>query len=79
MGLMPGAGYNKGEVNYRQHEKCNSCNYFYYPNTCEKVDGNISQDAVCDKWEIQAKKEPMDGEGYKAEYDKTVVKSERSI
>jgi hypothetical protein len=60
----------KDDVNYRVHEKCNTCNYFYYPNTCEKINGNISPDAVCDKWEIKPKKEPMDGMSYKAEYDK---------
>jgi hypothetical protein len=74
-GLVPGAGLNKEEVNYRLHEKCNTCNYFYHPNSCEKVDGNISQDAVCNKWEIQIKKEPMDGEGYKAVYDKEQSKT----
>ena len=71
MGLVPeGKTLNKEEVNYRVHEKCNTCNYFYYPNTCEIVQGNISPDAVCNKWEIKPKKEPMDGESYKAEYDK---------
>ena len=71
MGMMPDSkALNKDDVNYRQHEKCNTCNYFYYPNTCEIVAGNISPDAVCDKWEIKPKKEPMDGESYKAEYDK---------
>jgi hypothetical protein len=70
MGLMPGAGLKKDAVNYRQHEKCKTCNYFYYPNSCEKIDGNISPDAVCDKWEIASKKEPMDGEGYMDEYRK---------
>ena len=71
MGLVPeGKILNKGEVDYRQMEKCGTCNYFYYPNTCEIVQGNISQDAVCNKWEIKPKKEPMDGESYKAIYDK---------
>lgn len=65
---------NKDEVNYRQHEKCNTCNYFYYPNMCEIVKGNISPDAVCDKWEIKPKKEPMDGESYMAEYNKANAK-----
>lgn len=70
MGEVRDAGLNKAEVNYRQHEKCVSCNYFYHPNSCEKVMGNISPEAVCNKWEIQEKKEPMDGESYKAEYAK---------
>jgi len=70
MGLMPEARLSKDEVNYRLHEKCATCMYFYSPNSCEKVDGNVSSDAVCSKWEIRPKKEPMDGEAYKAEYDK---------
>jgi len=71
MGLMPDAKqYRKDDVNYRQYEKCGTCNYFYYPNVCEIVQGNISRDAVCDKWEIQSKKEAMDGDSYQAEYDK---------
>ena len=69
-GIVAGAGHNKEEVNYRLHEKCKTCNYFYFPGSCEIVEGNISPDAVCDKWEIEDKKEPMDGDGYKAEYDK---------
>jgi len=75
MGMMPDSkALNKDDVNYRQHEKCMTCNYFYHPNTCEIVQGNISSDAVCDKWEIKPKKEPMDGESYKAEYDKQQTK-----
>ena len=70
MAEMAPAGLNKDEVNYRQHEQCMTCNYFYYPNSCEIVQGNVSQDAVCNKWEIKPKKEPMDGESYKAEYNK---------
>lgn len=68
---MAGKGLNKDEVNYRQHEKCNTCGYFYYPSSCEIVDGNISPDAVCDKWEIKPKKnEGKDGEFYMDEYRK---------
>lgn len=70
MALMPESRMNKEEVNYRHHEKCMTCNYFYYPNSCEIVEGNISPDAVCNKWEIKPKKEPMDGEAYMAEYNK---------
>ena len=71
MAEMPDAKLlTKDDVNYRVHEKCNTCNYFYHPNICELINGNISQDAVCDKWEIKPKKEPMDGASYKAEYDK---------
>ena len=74
MEMSQGKILNKEEVNYRQHEKCNTCNYFYYPNMCEIVKGNISQDAVCDRWEIKPKKEPMDGASYMAEYTKAKAK-----
>ena len=70
MAEVPSARLNKEEVNYRQHEKCMTCNYFYYPNSCEKVEGNVSQEAVCTKWEMQKKKEPMDGSSYMDEFKK---------
>ena len=70
MGEVRDAGLSKDDVNYRQHEKCNTCNYFYPPNSCEAVVGNVSPDAVCNKWEIKPKKEPMDGASYMAEYTK---------
>ena len=70
MGLVPGAGLTKEDVNYRLHEQCNTCTYFW-GKSCEKVDGNISPDAVCDKWEIKPKDGPKDGEFYKEAYDKT--------
>ena len=71
MGLVPGAGLNKEEVSYRQHEKCFTCTHFYYPNSCEIVDGNISPDAVCKKWEVKPRmNEGKDGEFYNAEYQK---------
>lgn len=53
MGIVSGAGLTKEEVNYRQHEKCLTCVHFYYPNSCDIVQGNISPDAVCNKWEIK--------------------------
>jgi len=71
MGLVPGAGLNKDEVNYRQHEKCKACTHFYYPGSCDVVDGNISPDTVCDKWEVKPKQSSgMDGEFYASEYEK---------
>jgi len=69
-GIVAGAGLSKEEVNYRLHEKCATCTYFYPANSCEIVQGNVSADAVCNKWEIKPKPEPMDGESYKAEYRK---------
>ena len=71
-GIVPGAGLNKEEVNYRQHEKCKSCDHFYYPGSCDIVDGNISPDTVCDKWEVKPKQASgMDGEDYQREYEKS--------
>jgi len=71
MGIVPGAGLNKEEVNYRQHEKCKSCTHFYYPGSCDVVDGNISPDTVCDKWEVTPKKNGgKDGSYYQEEYSK---------
>ena len=76
MGLVPEAGLGKEEANYRLHEKCATCMYFYSPNSCEIIQGNVSSDAVCDKWEIRPKKEPMDGDSYMAEYKKANAESE---
>jgi len=72
MGLVPEAGLNKEEVNFRQHEKCNTCVHFYYPGSCDMVDGNISPDTVCNKWEVKPRtNEGKDGEFYNAEYQKS--------
>lgn len=68
MGILAGAGLTKEEVNYRQHELCNTCMHFYPGNSCDIVDGNISSDAVCNKWEIRPKAEPKDGAFYKEEF-----------
>ena len=71
MGIQAGAGLNKEEVKYRQHEKCNTCMHFYYPSSCDLVDGNISPEAVCNKWEMKPKTpEGRDGEFYQQEYNK---------
>ena len=72
MGELAPAGLAKEDVHYRLHEKCKTCNYFYNPGSCEIVAGNISSDAVCDKWQIEKKKEPMDGDSYMDEYRKNV-------
>lgn len=70
--LKAGAGLSKDEVNYRQHEQCNTCMHFYPPNSCETVDGNVSPEAVCDKWGIKPKDQGKDGSFYIEEYKKTV-------
>ena len=70
-GLVAPKGLNKDEVNYRQHEKCKTCTHFYYPGSCDLVDGNISPDAVCNKWAIKPPtEEGKDGSFYQEEYSK---------
>lgn len=74
MGIMAGAGIKKEEVNYRQHEQCSTCDHFYPQNSCDIVDGNISPDNVCDKWEIKSKQVPRDGKFYQEMYNKEQMK-----
>jgi len=70
MGIMAGAGLSKDEVNYRQHEKCMSCGHFY-GNSCDLVSGNISSEAVCNRWEIKdTRNEGKDGDFYKEQLAK---------
>jgi len=70
MGISAGAGLSKEEVNYRHYEKCQTCMHFYPQNSCDLVQGNISSDAVCDRWEIKPKDEGKDASFYKSEFDK---------
>ena len=72
MSLLAGKGLNKDDVNYRQHEQCKTCMHFYSPGSCELVDGVVSADCVCDKWEIKPKATPKDGEFFRSEYNKQV-------
>ena len=70
-GLMPGARLSKEEVRYRQYERCLSCDYYYPSGTCSVVDGNISPDGVCNKWEIKsAEPKYKDREFFSNEFDK---------
>ena len=78
MALLAGAGLTKEAVNYRHHEQCSTCTYFYHASgSCRIIDGNISPDAVCDKWQMQDKKGPKDKQYFKKEYEK-VMASEKS-
>jgi len=49
-------GLNKEYVNYRvstkEKKKCLTCDFFYGPSSCEIVQGNISPEAVCDRFFI---------------------------
>lgn len=72
MGIMPGAGKSKEDVNYRQHEQCSSCVHFYPPNSCEVVQGNVSPEAVCLEWAIKERDSgPKHAEFYTNEYQKS--------
>ena len=70
-GIVAGAGLPKEEVNYRQHEQCVTCMHFYPLNSCEIVSGNISPEAVCDKWAMKVKDTGKDADFYMEEYSKT--------
>jgi hypothetical protein len=70
MSILAGKGLSKEEVNYRQHEQCKTCMHFYPMNSCDIVDGNISSDAVCDKWEMKPRDNGKDAEFYMEEYKK---------
>lgn len=76
MGLLAGRGKEKDEVNYRQYEKCATCTHFYSPNSCDRVAGNISPEAVCSLWEMKESKSNIgaDGNDYIKEYNKNPTK-----
>lgn len=70
MGLIEGVGLSKESVNYRQHEQCSTCMHFYPLNSCDIVDGNISPENVCNKWEVKKKDSGKDAQFYLDEYGK---------
>ena len=70
-GVVAGAGLGKEKVNYRQHEQCSTCINFYPLNSCRIVSGNISPEAVCDKYEITEPKRTKDKNYFQKEYEKT--------
>ena len=76
-GVVAGAGLGKEKVNYRQHEQCSTCAYFYPLNSCKKVSGNISPEAVCDLWELTStSKHRPDKKYFEKEYEKSKSKVE---
>jgi hypothetical protein len=70
--LKAGAGLTKEAVNYRQHEQCSSCMHFYPLNSCDIVDGNISPENTCDKWEVKKKDMGKDAQFYMDEHSKAL-------
>ena len=80
-GVVAGAGIDKDKVNYRLHEQCGNCSYFYPANSCKKVRGNISPDAVCNLWELSdsAGKNRRPGKDYfEKEYNKPTFNNPRA-
>lgn len=70
-GIMPGARLSKEEVNYRPLEKCSLCMYYYQAGRCEQVDGNISPEAICNKYSIRPPSSPYrDKEFFESEFKK---------
>jgi len=57
MGINPDAialqPHSKEDVGYRQYESCKTCGMFNGRSKCNLVRGNISPDAVCDRWILQ--------------------------
>ena len=61
---------DKLEVNYRNAEKCQMCDFFLN-GRCESVEGNISPDATCDLWQIRsARPRSIGAEFYVSEFNK---------
>jgi len=71
-GIMPGARLAKEEVNYRIHEQCLSCDHFFPSGNCELVDGNISPNNICDKFEVKSAPQYKDKQFFEEQYKKTV-------
>ena len=81
MGINPDAvalqPHTKDQVNYRQYESCKTCAMFNGRNKCNLVQGNISPDAVCDRWILSESNPHMTGkEVIENEYKKSKVKVE---
>jgi len=69
-------GVAKEYVNYKLAKKktvrCSTCDNFYPPGAhCELVEGNISPDAVCDRYHIGGRRtDGKDAEYYKQQRKK---------
>ena len=64
-------GLLKEEVNYRiskkKTKKCLTCDNYIGPSSCEVVTGNISPEAICDRYYIESRNVGKDAEFYKKE------------
>ena len=66
----PASKLEKNSANYRPMEKCSICIYFYPPNSCSEVEGNISPDAICNRYALKESSRPWNKEFYVSEYEK---------
>ena len=62
----------KEKVHYRHYESCATCIYFNGRIACQKVEGHVSPQGLCDLWTMQEHKPPKTGkeqilEAYEAE------------
>lgn len=70
-GIVGPARLSQQEVNYRGGEKCALCTFFYPLNSCEIVEGNISAEGLCDRFQIRRDKpnEGKDGTFFAMEFE----------
>lgn len=62
---------SKEEVRYRNLEACRTCGFYEQSGKCEIVDGNISPDTTCDKYQLREKSpEAKHADFYMSEYEK---------
>jgi hypothetical protein len=65
---------NKIDINYRNCEKCQMCDFFQ-GGGCSLVEGSISPEGTCDLWQIRsAMPKYKDGQFYIDEYKKATTK-----
>jgi hypothetical protein len=71
-GMVGPARLNKDDINYRPHERCKNCVFFYPLNSCEIVAGNISPEMVCDRHQFRLDKpnQGKDGTFFVAEFER---------
>lgn len=66
----------KEEHNYRIHEQCSTCVYFFPPAQCEQIEGRVSGDCVCDLWSLKKSSAPYNAEFFQQKLNKEVAKVE---
>lgn len=75
MGYDRATHRQKSDVNYRRSERCRDCDFFVTSGACDKVEGRISPEAICDLWTIKSEQSPYrDGEYFQREYEKSEKK-----